>query len=496
MNNMTLRIVILVLFVCFRAVNCDLETLDAQKTAPWYCADEREETDDVGDLLFRQHDFRSKDVLSEKRNKSRVCLPQPCENVEAYSGFINVDRHGNSSFLFFLHVKSQGNASNKPLLLWLQGGPGKSSLFGQFLENGPLGIAANGELFYRNHTILNYMNIIYLDQPTGSGYSFNNGKYYASTLENASLHIMWFMRRFTRLFPEYVGRDFYIAGESYGARFAIGVASKLLKGEKPMVPLKLKGVMLGVGFLFPLLNIIDSTDYLFSSGILNNVGKSLFTKRFTMIRQLVQEKNYSAAAGLLSHTVMNIGSKDRPTLFQSLTGFKHHGSIARAERNEEIAAYYNYANDSSFKKVIHVNSNRVLDGTRRRVVEALALGDFFQDHRNSVEYVFNRTHVLFYTGQFDAVFPEMNIEKCFRKLQWRGVKMFDKAERVFWHRENDTSLELLGYERTAGALTYANVLFGGHYISLDRSYAVSELYRRFLTSRDQLASTTTEATAC
>ncbi|KAL3223560.1 hypothetical protein MRX96_049737 [Rhipicephalus microplus] len=73
--------------------------------------------------------------------------------------------------------------------------------------------------------------------------------------------------------------------------------------------------------------------------------------------------------------------------------------------------------------------------------------------------------------------------------------MFRGAKRVFWHRENSSSLELFGYERIAGALTYANVLFGGHHISMDRSIAVSDLYRRFLTSHD-LLTTTTEMIAC
>ncbi|KAL3188216.1 hypothetical protein MRX96_023962 [Rhipicephalus microplus] len=390
--------------------------------------------------------------------------------------------------------KKKVDADKKPLLLWLQGGPGKSSLFGQFLENGPLGIDANGELFYRNHTIAKYMNIIYLDQPSGSGYSFNNGRNYTSTLENSSNHTVRFMRRFIRIFREYLGRDFYIAGESYGARFAVGLASEMLK-NKTLVPLNLRGVMLGAGFLFPVLDLLNSSTYLLSSGLLDPKGQASFVEQFQNIKKLVEVKKYMEAAFMLSQTVMNFGSAKNQTLFQILTGFKHQGSIAKAERNEEIAAYYKYVNSTSFKKTIHVDSSRVIDGTRNRVVMTLALNDLFEDHRNSVEYVFNRTRVLFYTGQFDAVFPEMNMKRCFKELNWRGATMFSTAERVFWHRENDTSLELLGYERTAGALTYANVLFGGHYISLDRSFAVSDLYRRFLTSHGQLT-TTTEMAAC
>ena len=36
------------------------------------------------------------------------------------------------------------NFENAPLAIWLNGGPGGSSAFGNFLENGPMRIARNG----------------------------------------------------------------------------------------------------------------------------------------------------------------------------------------------------------------------------------------------------------------------------------------------------------------------------------------------------------------
>ncbi|XP_070396936.1 venom serine carboxypeptidase-like [Dermacentor albipictus] len=485
-------LVTLLIFIFFHTGNCG-NTERGRQSADGNCEVQNEDSED---LIFSRFDFDSQDALVEKRNKSRVCLPPPCTNMEAYSGFINVDRHENSSFLFFLHIKAQEDASNKPLLLWLQGGPGKSSLFGQFLENGPLGINSSDHLFYRNHTTTRDFNTVYLDQPIGAGYSFNEKNEFRRTLNETSRDIMLFLRRFVKIFPEYKGRDFYIAGESYGARFTIGVSSKILMAEKRGFPLRLRGVMLGAGFLFPLLKIINSTDYLYFSGLLDERGRGIFAARFQQINALVTAENYTAAAALVMYTVLNIGGRDRPTLFQNLTGFNHHGSIAKAERNEEVAAYYIYANSSKFKNKIHVSTSRVLDGMRPKVVQALAIGDIFHDQQYTVEYVLNRTHVLFYTGQFDALFPEMNLERCFRQLHWRGSEMFNGAERVFWHRGNDPSQELFGYERRAGVLTYANVLFGGHYISLDRSFAVADLYRRFLAYHNRPYPTTTQMPAC
>lgn len=45
----------------------------------------------------------------------------------SYSGFLNVNRTHNSS-LFFWFFPAKKNAKDSPLLLWLEGGPGKAPL--------------------------------------------------------------------------------------------------------------------------------------------------------------------------------------------------------------------------------------------------------------------------------------------------------------------------------------------------------------------------------
>lgn len=94
-----------------------------------------------------------------------------------------------------------------------------SALFGQFLENGPLGIDGQGKLFPRKHTLLKLANLIYLDQPAGGGYSIlQNPHGFAKTLDDITDSIEEFLRQFLLLFPGYRNRAFYVAGESYGGK--------------------------------------------------------------------------------------------------------------------------------------------------------------------------------------------------------------------------------------------------------------------------------------
>ncbi|KAL3188219.1 hypothetical protein MRX96_023965 [Rhipicephalus microplus] len=98
--------------------------------------------------------------------------------------------------------RSKVNPARKPLLLWLQGSPGVSSLFSQFLANGPLGIDADGKLYHRTYSLIRDFNVIYLDQPAGAGYSFSEKEEYPGTLDEVALQVGRFLRRFLRIFTE------------------------------------------------------------------------------------------------------------------------------------------------------------------------------------------------------------------------------------------------------------------------------------------------------
>jgi vitellogenic carboxypeptidase-like protein len=45
--------------------------------------------------------------------------------------------------LFYWHFRN-ASVPDAPLVLWINGGPGASSMFGLFLENGPIRVSRNG----------------------------------------------------------------------------------------------------------------------------------------------------------------------------------------------------------------------------------------------------------------------------------------------------------------------------------------------------------------
>jgi carboxypeptidase C (cathepsin A) len=58
-----------------------------------------------------------------------------------YAGTVQVNQTANHN-LFYWHFKNT-TLTNPSLVLWINGGPGSSSTFGLFVENGPLRVVRN-----------------------------------------------------------------------------------------------------------------------------------------------------------------------------------------------------------------------------------------------------------------------------------------------------------------------------------------------------------------
>jgi vitellogenic carboxypeptidase-like protein len=85
-------------------------------------------------------------------------------------------RHADVYIIYFIIIYKfilfQYNAESAPVLLWLQGGPGGSSLFGLFNEHGPFAVKRDlSTLRQRSTTWALTHNLLYIDNPVGTGES-------------------------------------------------------------------------------------------------------------------------------------------------------------------------------------------------------------------------------------------------------------------------------------------------------------------------------------
>lgn len=152
-------------------------------------------------------------------------LPDVDFNIgETYSGLLPVDESGKE--LFFWFAPSQNPAAGDEITIWLNGGPGCSSLYGFFREQGPVLWPPGSYMPLQNPwTWVNLTNMVWIDQPVGTG--FSQGTPNATSSEDAAVQFLSFWKNFVDLFGLH-DRKVFITGESFAGQYVPYIAAAML----------------------------------------------------------------------------------------------------------------------------------------------------------------------------------------------------------------------------------------------------------------------------
>ncbi|EGX89991.1 carboxypeptidase Y [Cordyceps militaris CM01] len=162
------------------------------------------------------------------------------DKVKQYAGYLDDDEK--NKHLFYWFFESRSDPTKDPVVLWLSGGPGCSSMTGLFFELGPAKVTANIQVVDNPDSWNNRANILFLDQPVGTGYSYGEG---VDSSLAASKDIYALLKLFFQQFPQYAKQDFHIAGESYAGHFIPHDATEIL--SHPDSGINLKSILIGNG---------------------------------------------------------------------------------------------------------------------------------------------------------------------------------------------------------------------------------------------------------
>jgi serine carboxypeptidase-like clade 2 len=200
-----------------------------------------------------------------------------------FSGYVNVDKDTGKHF-FYILTESEEQPKTKPLVLWLNGGPGCSSIAGGFMtENGPFYPASDGLSLIQNHNAWNRVaNIIYLDTPAFVGFSYSETEEDKHASDNStSADNLEFLKGFLKRFPQYEERELWIVGESYAGHYIPTLVEAILEhNEKSNAPkLNLTGYMIGNPDTDPLLDNQGRVEFWYSHAIISNsTAKNISSK--------------------------------------------------------------------------------------------------------------------------------------------------------------------------------------------------------------------------
>ncbi|KAL4437083.1 hypothetical protein ABPG75_004222 [Micractinium tetrahymenae] len=181
--------------------------------------------------------------------------------------------------IFYAFVESEDNPDQDPLLVWLQGGPGCSSLgIGLFQEIGPFSFdfrrniskPALGRNAFSWHK---FANVLFLDTPAFTGFSRSTdnvtGHYWGD--DNTTADNLLALRAFYSRFPDMAARPLVLAGQGYAGHYAPLMAKRMLDYNAQGLPdpYQLKGILLGNPWTDPTLDNAGAIGFWYSQGIIS-----------------------------------------------------------------------------------------------------------------------------------------------------------------------------------------------------------------------------------
>lgn len=361
--------------------------------------------------------------------------------INSYAGYFTVNKTYNSN-LFFWYFPAKNDPENSPVILWLQGGPGWSSLFGLFEEIGPFSVDSNGKLISREYSWHSNHNIIYIDNPVGTGFSFTDNKDgYATNEIDIGRDLLNALQQFFQLFPELQENEFFVAGESYAGKYvpAIGHAihldnqNKTENSTKPKI--NLKGMAIGNGLCDPEHQMLFG-EYMYQLGLIdiNDLKKVKILEQNAL--KDIKEKKFKSA-------LFNI--EDIHVLYEKITGVSLLNYVVY--NNDLDDKFVNFLNRMDIQNIIHAK-NMKFTKEKPYIFIKLAL-DIMDSVDEWISNLLSHYPILFYNGQLDVLVHYTSTVNYLQNLNFSSAEEYKTTKRHIW-RVNG---KVAGYLKQAGNLT-------------------------------------------
>jgi len=202
------------------------------------------------------------------------------------TGTVSIDNHDDDIFYWMFQSRQETHATD-PLVLWLTGGPGCASEVALFYENGPYQFNEDSTLRVNPNSWNAVSNLLYVDQPIGTGFS-KGGVHDAKTEVEVAEDMAIMLRGFVEQNPEFAGRDFYITGESYAGHYVPAISHYLLN-EATDVNLTLKGIAIGNGLTDPFAQYPAYATFSYENNLISRKWEDVMVGGFKACQALIYE---------------------------------------------------------------------------------------------------------------------------------------------------------------------------------------------------------------
>ena len=365
---------------------------------------------------------------------------------------------------------------------------------GALMEIGPYRVRENGVLEYNEGSWDEFANLLFVDNPVGTGFSYVNTDSFLHELQEMADQFATFLEKWFALFPEYEHDDIYIAGESYAGQHIPYIAQTISDRNKNRADdehhWNLKGLLIGNGWISPLEQYQSYKRFALEEGLLT-AGTEATTRVESQETSCLAELSIP---GSLDHVDIGICEAILSTILEVTRPDKGCFNMYDVRLTDQfpscgmnwppdLTTVTPYLRRDDVKEAIHINKDKRTGWTEC----SGAVSTNFRAARSkpSVQLLppllESGLPILLFSGAKDMICNHLGTEDLIANLQWLDGTGFETSPGV-WAPKRDWYFdgEAAGIYQQARNLTYVLFYNSSHMVPFDYPRRTRDMLDRFM----------------
>lgn len=405
----------------------------------------------------------------------------------SYAGYADAEPSGRNKLFYWFFESRIPPVVQTPLIIWLNGGPGASSLAGLFLENGPFTMKDDSSIVPNRYSWNEKAHMLFFDQPVGTGYSCIKGYQCIRTEQEMARQFVYALQEFYTCHPIYRNAPLYLTGESYAGKYIPYIAKEITDKNKENAQIPLKGIALGDGWIDPEKQTADQIAYAYMLGMVDTKQRKKAEQLYDKFQKDIQAHDMAQAftdGNKVSQYLVNCGGGEN--IYD-----------IRSWADAPIEPLKNYLSNNVVKRCIHVPQDVewAFSDAGSEVADNL-MDDLMAPVTSVIQEVINMQkedgtplyQILLYTGNFDMSCGFTGTEQALADLDWEGREAWNKLDREVWYKlDKDGKTKITqGCIKHYSNLMQIEIPMSGHQVPLFQPQISKDMIYNWIFLRDFL----------
>ncbi|KAF7194663.1 Pheromone-processing carboxypeptidase kex1 [Pseudocercospora fuligena] len=409
--------------------------------------------------------------------------------LDMWAGHVEIapEHHGN---LFFWLFKNRHIANRSRLVLWLNGGPGCSSMDGALMEIGPYRVQKDGNLKVQEGSWDEFANVLFVDQPVGTGFSYSDTNAYVHEMNEMASNMVTFLEKWFQIFPEYAHTDIYIAGESYAGQWIPYLADAMIKRNKQKMNDKwpLKGLLIGNGWISGPEQYISFVPFAYENNLITSgseAEKVALEQQKTCIAELDKGAKDHVDSGIcegIMQEILKHTQNDQGCVNMYDVRLRDTYPSCGMNWPPDLEYVKPYLRRDDVLSALHVNKDKNTGWVEcNNQVSSAFIAKQSVPSVKLLPSLLEQVPIVLFSGDKDLICNHIGTENLINNLEWNGAVGMElspgvTAPRRDWEFEGEPA----GQYQTARNLTYLRFYNSSHMVPFDYPRRTRDMLDRFM----------------